>query len=242
MEALPIQWIREVPPITRGYLVGALAVAVCHHAGFPRSKQSIWPSNDVVANIWQVFDNGTISLGLLTNLYFFSQYSTSLETASESMGEFVWELMIILTMLMGYSTFIQQISNPSSVLRDIMLYLWTMLEPDTDMALAGIFFFKARYFPWLIIFMSKFIDGRRANSAYGNFNWKLDFVAIIIGHIYWFIKDQLPRLHSIKSPFLPPWKFFQELQPIPIQQQQQQQEEEDQEVQEVVEHVENDDN
>lgn len=217
MEALPIQWIRDVPIVTRGYILCSLAVGVCHHAGFQLPKPSTWPSNDSVANILQVFDNGTISAGLVTNLYFFSQYAATLEVACDSTGEFIWEWMVVLTLSMGYSTWVQQISSPSAILRDVFSYIWIMTAPDTDMALLGIFFFKAKYLPWLLIFVSKFFGERKSNSLNGGFNWKADLTSIIIGHTYWFIKDQLPRLHSIKSPFLPPWLFFQHQQePVQI--------------------------
>lgn len=201
--------------MTRTYVLCSLGVALCHYAGFsgvagvPATLSGAWPSSQPVGTILQLFNSGTLSLSMLTNLYFFCQYSTSLEVASDSAAEFVWDLLVIICMMMGYSTWVYPVGNPSPLLRDVLLYLWTKLEPDTEMAFAGIFIFKACYFPWMIVFLSKFIGSRRTNLPSRTFNWRGDFAAILIGHAYWFVRNELPRLHSIKSPLMAPWKLFE---------------------------------
>lgn len=176
----------------------------------PRSMASLaslasmaqpWPSPSW-ASVAQLVHNGPLSLKLATNLIFFAQYSTVLERRRGSSMAFLWQLLALVGLMVLYARVVAPLSSPSAVLKDSVMYVWSAMEPETDMAVLGLFVFKAKYLPWILVLVDQFMHENRGNRS---IKWEQDLASIMVGHAYWFLDQMVPKLYHCESPLKYPF-------------------------------------
>mmetsp|Transcript_35178 Transcript_35178/g.48979 ORF Transcript_35178/g.48979 Transcript_35178/m.48979 type:complete len:245 (+) Transcript_35178:160-894(+) len=186
------QWIREIPPITRTYMIGAvLTTAAC--ALELVSPFSLYFSATLIFNkgqFWRLMTNffffgASFSLDFLFHMFFLVRYSKQLEENAfrGKTADFFYFLLIgamVMTLLAPF----MKLNFLGSSLTFMMVYLWGRRNPYSRMNFLGLFPFTAPYLPWVLLSFSVVL---------GN-NGTVDLLGIFVGHLYYFLEDVYPRM------------------------------------------------
>jgi Derlin-2/3 len=80
-----------------------------------------------------------------------------------------------------------------------MTYYWGRKSKTTNVEFMGVFTFRAPYLPWFYLVISFLLESDFKNDLYG----------LLIGHLYFFFKEILPRIKSANNiKILETPKFF----------------------------------
>lgn len=207
MEGMPLQWLHTVLPVTRIYVIGSVGLAIAEHLGYVKLSDITLNSNAGFDKdqLWKIplniLYNGTISLNFVTRLYFFARYANSLEQAAQSSKKFFWNLFILTCFIVLYSTYVTNLKLYGPTFRDAMLYIWTKKNSDAEVFFA---FFLVRHIwiPWISFALEVAILGARDKKK-----WLIELSGICIGHLYWFLDEQIPLLQGTKTILRPIWEW-----------------------------------
>lgn len=72
----------------------------------------------------------------------------------------------------------------SPCLSIMMLYLWSLRNPTIQINFLEIFHFRAPFLPWFLMLFSTMIG----------FNPFHDIIGVVVGHLYYFIEDVVPKI------------------------------------------------
>mmetsp|Transcript_11168 Transcript_11168/g.27447 ORF Transcript_11168/g.27447 Transcript_11168/m.27447 type:complete len:253 (+) Transcript_11168:286-1044(+) len=186
------QWIREIPPVTRTYMIGAfLTTAAC--ALDLVSPFSLYFSATLIFQkfqFWRLITNffffgGSFSLDFLFHMFFLVRYSKQLEENAfrGKTADFFYFILYGATMMTILAPFMKLYFLGSS-LTFMMVYLWGRRNPYSRMNFLGLFPFTAPYLPWVLLSFS-FVLGN---------NGTVDLLGIFVGHLYYFLEDVYPRM------------------------------------------------
>ncbi|VEU19595.1 DEKNAAC100210 [Brettanomyces naardenensis] len=234
MERIPVDWLMEIPPVTRTYLIGVVGVSLLEYTGF-LGRGDCYYSPDVVFKKGQYYRLlssflyfGTFSFDLLFTLYVVTRYSKALEQSYAKTRDYVWCLFVICTLILLYSSIVGNLYMLGSYLNDTLLYIWSRRNPDVEMTILGLVNFRSVYLPLVSVLLSRLVTS--------NFkvDWKSELAGVLIGQFFIFFNDMFPKLHSCESPLRPIWYWFKDdherIEQVPevaaapeVQQQQQQQ-------------------
>jgi Derlin-2/3 len=76
----------------------------------------------------------------------------------------------------------------------MMVYVWARRNPSVVMSFLGLFNFMAPYLPWVLFGLSFLVTNAFPLG---------DFIGIIVGHLYYYLKDVAPvtaNLRPLKTP------------------------------------------
>ncbi|KAG0676067.1 hypothetical protein C6P40_000519 [Pichia californica] len=204
MEFFAIQWLQDIPPVTRAYVVCSTGLSVAEYFGYVEVSDFILNPNNSL-NLKQVFlntlYNGPISMNFCTKLYLFSRYSNWVEVFINSPKNYLWMILILITSINLYSKYIINLSLIGPVLKETILYIWSRNHADDEIFFTLISL-RACWIPWVTYFITIALNTRRDPNQ-----WKSALSSIIIGHLYWFLNDELPKLHGSKSFLRPVWEW-----------------------------------
>ena len=69
----------------------------------------------------------------------------------------------------------------------MIVYVWSRRNPDVLMNLLGVFNFTAPLMPWVLLGFSLLLTGSLPTA---------DIMGIVVGHLYYYLKDMYPRLYG----------------------------------------------
>lgn len=204
MENTPEQWYKNLPILTRCILTAIFGVTVLVQLDIlnPMLLYLNWPLVINQLQIWRllssVFFFGTFSFGFLFQLYFFSSFSTKLETNEvfAQPGDYLFfllfEILLLdaISLVLAWPTGVPML-GPSLVFS--IIYYWSRREPY---AMLNFFSFniKGFQFPFALVFFQLLIGGNIWN----------DLLGLAAGHVYYFLKEVVPAEYGhtlIKTPY-----------------------------------------
>jgi Derlin-2/3 len=199
------QWIREIPVVTRTYMIGSvLTTAACFFDIL--SPYSLYYSSKLVLTqhqYWRIFTNffffgQEFSLDFLFHMFFLGRYARSLEEGSfrGRTADFVYMLLFGGALLLVVGAFVS-LHWLGLSLTFMIVYVWARRNRHARMNFLGFFNFTAPYLPWVLLGFSALLGG----------NGLVDIVGIAIGHLYYFLEDVYPhmipsRTRLLKTPRL----------------------------------------
>lgn len=205
MERIPVDWLMEIPPVTRTYLVGVVGVSLLEYAGvlsksdFFYSPDAVFQQGEYYRLLTSFFYFGTFSFDLLFTLYVITRYSKALEQSYSKTKDYMWCLFVLSSLLLIYSALFGNLYFLGSFLNDTLLYIWSRRNPEVEMTILGLVNFQAVYLPIVSVVLS------RLASAKFEINWRTEFAGVIIGQFFLFFNDMYPKLHDCDSPLRPIW-------------------------------------
>mmetsp|Transcript_40658 Transcript_40658/g.96552 ORF Transcript_40658/g.96552 Transcript_40658/m.96552 type:complete len:264 (-) Transcript_40658:623-1414(-) len=183
-------WYLEIPIITRCYFtISVVTTLACYFdliSPFTLylNYRLIWEKMEV----WRIFSNffffGMPSLDFVFHMYFLVRYCRWLEETS-----FRGKPSDMFTMILFGASLMLVIAPFSSVfflghsLTFMMVYVWSRRN-DHRMNFMGFFFFNAPYLPWVLLVFSMILGASPV----------VDLVGIIVGHLYYYLEDIVPRM------------------------------------------------
>ena len=157
--------------------------------------------------IWRIFTNffyfGDFSLSLLFHMLIFFRNSKLLEKKifKGSAPDYLYFILFCMVFLLIFNPFARIIFLSES-LSFAMTYYWGRKSKTTNVEFMGVFTFRAPYLPWFYLVISFLLES----------DFKNDFYGLIIGHLYFYLKEILPRLKSVNNiKILETPKFFKKL-------------------------------
>ncbi|KAG7751902.1 hypothetical protein KL911_004148 [Ogataea haglerorum] len=203
MEHMPIQWLMEVPIVTRMLTIGVVAVSLVNFAGFASERDLVYTYEDVFirGQFWRILTSllyfGPFSFNVLVILYMFVGYSKYLENSFHRTKDFITCLAILSSGFFVFSTYVHPLYRIGEHLMDTMLYIYSRRNPTDGLQILGIFRFNAIYLPVMFTVPSVL----RYHPMQGNMRtlpltWFYENVfSFLWGHIYLFLCDTAPKLH-----------------------------------------------
>lgn len=208
MERIPVDWLMEIPPVTRCYLVGVVGLSLLEYTGLISrstcyySVEAVFKKKQYYRLISSFFYFGTFSFDLIFTLYIVTRYSKALEQSYTRSVDYLWCLFVLGVMIIIYSSFVGNLYLLGTYLNDTLLYIWSRRNPDVDMTILGLVNFKSIYLPVVSVLLS-----RLATSGF-KLNWRSELAGILIGQVFIFFNDIFPRVHCCHSPLRPVWYWF----------------------------------
>ena len=157
--------------------------------------------------IWRIFTNffyfGDFSLSLLFHMLIFFRNSKLLEKKifKGSAPDYLYFILFCMVFLLIFNPFARIIFLSES-LSFAMTYYWGRKSKTTNVEFMGVFTFRAPYLPCFYLVISFLLES----------DFKNDFYGLIIGHLYFYLKEILPRLKSVNNiKILETPKFFNKL-------------------------------
>ena len=154
--------------------------------------------------IWRIFTNffyfGNFSLSLVFHMLIYFRNSKLLEKKifKGSAPDYLFFILFCMIFLLIFNIF-AKILFLSQSLGFAMTYYWGRKSKTTVVEFMGVFSFRAPYLPFFYLIISFLLQSDFKNDLYGLF----------IGHIYFFLKEILPRIKSVKNiKILESPKFF----------------------------------
>jgi len=197
------QWLREIPLITRCYMLGALCTTAACWLDLI-SPYSLYFSKEAIVDkfqFWRLITNFFFfgdkpTLDFLFHMFFLVRYSRALEESSfrGRTGDFFWMILFGGTLMNLAAPFINILFLGSS-LTFMMVYVWGRRNPFSRLNFLGLFTFTAPYLPWVLLSFSVLL---------GN-DGSVDTLGIAVGHLYYFLEDVYPkmvpnRMRLLKTP------------------------------------------
>lgn len=179
----------ECPPITKIYLVGALAtsVAVQCHLVTPYQLYFTYRATFEHVQLWRLVTNflyfGPLSLDFFFHLFFFMRYSKMLEenTYHGHRADYAWLLIVCCTLLLLLSP-LSPAPFLSAPLSFTLVYLWARLNSSVRLSLFGVITISAGHLPYALVLFSWAL-----NSGYHGVVG--DLLGIAVGHVWYFFTE-----------------------------------------------------
>ncbi|ODQ77069.1 hypothetical protein BABINDRAFT_10440 [Babjeviella inositovora NRRL Y-12698] len=223
MEHIPIEWVMEVPPITRSYTGLILLTSALEYIGMLSpydcffSVDKIFSQNQYYRLVTSFLYFGELNFDLLFKVFFITR---SLKTLEESVGrtrDFAWFLLVNCVIVLLYSASLNNQHLLGPCLDDVLMYVWSKHEGDMQVGILGIVHFNVVYLPWVYMFFNVLanrgaglvIQGEPALSV-KTVIMELLMRGIVLGHTYYFLNDVLPKIHGegwniVRAPWYHSW-------------------------------------
>ncbi|KAF9648029.1 Der1-like protein [Thelephora ganbajun] len=186
-------WLRDVPPITRSWVILCIltTVAVQIEMVTPLQLYFSFKSAFTNAQFWRAVTNffyfGPLSFELFFHLFFFMRYSKMLEESSfaNRKADYFWLLLQSAVMLLALSPLVN-LPFLSSPLAFVPIYLWSRRHPSTPISLFGLVTISAPYLPLALVGVAWMVNGTWKAAAQ-------DLLGCAVGHVGWFMRDVWTR-------------------------------------------------
>ncbi|KIY66710.1 Der1-like protein [Cylindrobasidium torrendii FP15055 ss-10] len=200
----PLEWLTQIPPVTRSWLIASLLVSVAVHSHIVTPLQLYFSPSLTSFSLSSLpslsyrplttfLYFGSLSIDLVFHLFFFMRYSRILEDSSfpAQPSGYLWLLIQSAILLLGLSavlTPILALNTPflSSSLAFVPIYVWARRHPSTPISLFGLITITAPYLPFALVAFTVTINGE----------WKAahaDLMGCVVGHVAWFVRDVWKR-------------------------------------------------
>lgn len=201
------QWFKEIPPVTRTYLILSLITTVSCGIDVV-SPFHLYLNFNLIFNrheYWRLITNfcyfGKFGLDFLFHMFFLVRYCRMLEESERFRGrpgDFIWMILFCSTMMLCVNLFVS-VHFLGSSLTFMMIYVWGRRHHNVRMSFLGLFPFTAAYLPIVLLGFSFLLHS----------SMTLDLLGIFVGHTYYFLEDIYPHLGGprlLKTP-----RAFQQL-------------------------------
>nr|VZI36855.1 unnamed protein product [Spirometra erinaceieuropaei] len=182
--------IANMPPITKFYAASCLFLSIAVHLGILSPLQLYFNPSLVFGELqlWRLITCfcffGHIDFNFFFNMYFVYRYCRMLEENYYYGRSADFLMMFIfggcLSIIAGM--FLQMLFL-SHVLTMMLVYVWSRRSPSVRLNIMGLFTVNAPYLPW-VFFAISYLLGNNAS---------VDFVGIVIGHLYYVLEDVFPN-------------------------------------------------
>ncbi|GAA5869412.1 hypothetical protein JCM1840_005463 [Sporobolomyces johnsonii] len=188
----------DIPPITKLYLVGAVATSAAVQCNLVTPLQLYFTYRSAFEHgqLWRVVTCflywGPLSLDFFFHVFFIMRYSKMLEESSfhGRRADYVWLLLVSCALLLILSP-LSPSPFLSSPLSFTLVYLWSRLNPSVRLSLFGILTITAPYLPYALCLFSWALSGSGAGGGGVLGGWGLgvivsDLLGIAAGHWWYF--------------------------------------------------------
>jgi Derlin-2/3 len=186
----------QAPKITKILILSSFSISILVWSGLITTLD-IYLNYSLILKrfqIWRILTSflyfGELNLSLVFNMVVFFRDSKDLEKKifHGSCADYLYFLLFCMFFLLFLSTFTKSVFLSSS-LNFAMMYYWGRKSKTTNVEFMGIFAFPA---PYLSIFylLIMFLLG---------YDYKNLFYGIIVGHVYFFGKEILPRIKGLNG-------------------------------------------
>ena len=182
------------PKITSILIISSFATSVLVWTGLI-SALDIYLNYSLIIKhfqIWRLITNffyfGEFNLTLVFNMYIFFRDSKILEKRifQGKCDDYLYFIFLSMIILLFFGIFNNSLFLSSS-LNFAMMYYWGRKSKNVNVEFMGLFVLRAPYVP-IFYLMISFLLG---------YDYKNVFFGIIVGHIYFFGKDILPRIKTV---------------------------------------------
>ncbi|GAA5952526.1 hypothetical protein JCM3765_002197 [Sporobolomyces pararoseus] len=201
--------LADVPPITKVYLIGAVATSAAVQCNLVTPLQLYFTYRSCFEHLqlWRLITCflywGPLSLDFFFHVFFIMRYSKMLEETSFAgkKAEYVWLLIVSCSFLIVLSP-LSPSPFLSSPLSFTLVYLWSRLNPSIRLSLFGLITITAPYLPYALCLFSWILSGGGGTLAGtggavagggggGGGGWGLgvvvsDLLGIATGHWWYF--------------------------------------------------------
>ena len=144
--------------------------------------------------IWRILTTflyfGEFNLNLVLHMFIFFRDSKILEKKifQGKAADYLYFILFCMIFLLFLSPFTQSLFLSTS-LNFAMMYYWGRKSKTTNVQFMGVFTFRAPYLSIFYLFISFLLGYEYKELIYG----------IIVGHVYFYLKEILPRIKGIKG-------------------------------------------
>lgn len=219
MERMPIEWIQEIPPVTRAWTAAITIVSILEQCHVVNQFDLLFNYKQVVLGheYWRLLTSfvyfGPFSINLLMYAYFVARYSRMLEESFylNRASQYMWLIGVIASLIVILASYLPLGTSPflGPYLANALVYLWARRNPHEQLTVLGLFAFSAPYFPWVMMLFSAVV---KSTSIKG------ELLGIFVGHMVFFLEDIYPSISGGVRVLRPPWEYFQQQQQQPDQQ------------------------
>ena len=186
----------ESPKITRLLILSSFAISILVWSGLINTLDIYLNFGLIIHKfeIWRLVTTflyfGEFNLNLILHMYIFFRDSKILEKKifHGSSADYLCFILFCMIFLLILSPFTKSLFLSSS-LNFAMMYYWGRKSKTTNVEFMGVFTFRAPYLSIFYIIISFLLGYEYKQLIYG----------IIVGHVYFFGKDILPRIKGIKG-------------------------------------------
>ncbi|GAA6009752.1 hypothetical protein JCM11491_001086 [Sporobolomyces phaffii] len=207
--------LADIPPITKIYLVGAVATSAAVQCNLVTPFQLYFTYRSCFHHLqlWRLVTCflywGPLSLDFFFHVFFIMRYSKMLEETSfrDKRAEYVWLLVVSCAFLLVLSP-LSPSPFLSSPLSFTLVYLWSRLNPSIRLSLFGLITITAPYLPYALCLFSWVLSGGGTTlsgvgggGGGGASGWGLgvvvsDLLGIATGHWWYFWTEVWKREKS----------------------------------------------
>ena len=186
----------ESPKITKILIISSFSISILVWTNLI-SAYDIYLNYSLIIKrfqIWRIFTSffyfGEFNLSLVFNMYIFFRDSKILEKKifHGNCADYLYFIIYCMVFLLIIGIFAKPIFLSSS-LNFAVMYYWGRKCKTNDVLFMGVFTFRAPYLSIFYLLISFLLGYDYANLIYG----------IIVGHVYFFIKEILPRIKSLNG-------------------------------------------
>jgi len=186
----------ESPKITRLLILSSFAISILVWSGLINTLDIYLNFGLIIHKfeIWRLVTTflyfGEFNLNLILHMYIFFRDSKILEKKifHGSSADYLYFILFCMIFLLILSPFTKSLFLSTS-LNFAMMYYWGRKSKTTNVEFMGVFTFRAPYLSIFYIIISFLLGYEYKQLIYG----------IIVGHVYFFGKDILPRIKGIKG-------------------------------------------
>ncbi|CAM9021625.1 unnamed protein product [Wickerhamomyces anomalus] len=153
MERIPVNWITDIPIVTRTWTVSILLTSVLVDSNIIKLHDIILTPNLIRQQPWRLITcflfMGHFDINLVLSLYLIVQYSRQLEESFNRTRDYLWFITTCSILLILYSTYIRNLGFLGNFLNEALNYIWSRQNPDVMMGFLGLIEFKAGIGPIL---------------------------------------------------------------------------------------------
>ncbi|CED83189.1 Predicted membrane protein [Phaffia rhodozyma] len=187
------QWVMEIPPITRAWIIASVAISVgvqCQVVS-PFHLYFSWKATFGHLQLWRLISTfiyfGPLSINFVMRLFFIMRYSRLLEENSYAnrKADYLW-LLIVCSLFLLLISPLFTIPILSGSLAFALVYIWAKRNPNVRMSMLGVITIPAPYVPLCLVGISWILYGGSSVVVVA------DGLGLLVGHIYYFGQDVWP--------------------------------------------------
>lgn len=180
----------QIPVITRAYTTACVLTTVAVQLELISPFQ-LYFNPILIFHHWQVWRLvttflffGTVGFNFLFNMIFTCRYCRMLEEGSfrGRTADFFY-MFLFGGIIMIIIALFHNLPFLSQAFTIMLVYVWSRRNPFIRMNFFGLMDFHAPYLPWVLLAFSLLLG----NSII------VDFIGILVGHVYYFLEDVLPN-------------------------------------------------
>lgn len=204
MERIPINWVTDIPIVTRIWTISSLITSVLVDSNIISLNDIVFAPSLIKTQPWRIISSflyiGEFNINLIMSLYLIVQYSIQLEESYNRTRDYLWFILTCSVSLLLYSTYVQNLGFLGTYLNETLNYIWSRKNPDVMLGLLGLIEFRAGYLSFLMILLSFM----RSND---NWNvWK-EIPPFVIGHLIFYFDDVWSAIFGF-NPLAAPWNWL----------------------------------